>query len=154
MWCVTARLRRQLQAAASQSPPHRGPRMHLSPCQQSDVGKAVIDHMLRRARTGAIRCGGRPPVPTQEDNHGGADHAPASTSGLSVGMTPRYVCQCGAGGFWHCSASTQRPNILPNPTVDVAIRDRTRALLARRCWRRDHADVAVASNIGVGDHSA
>jgi cyanophycin synthetase len=132
-----------------------GLRMHLSPSfgKGRDVGKAVIDHMF------APGCNGRIPVVAVTGTNGKTTTVRLishllRTSGLTVGMTNTdgvYVnaVQVDSGD---CSGPRSARNVLMNPTVDAAVFETARGGLLREGLAFDHADVAVVTNIGVGDH--
>ena len=132
-----------------------GLRMHLSPSfgKGRDVGKAVIDHMF------APGCNGRIPVVAVTGTNGKTTTVRLishllRTSGLTVGMTNTdgvYVnaVQVDSGD---CSGPRSARNVLMNPTVDAAVFETARGGVLREGLAFDHADVAVVTNIGVGDH--
>ena len=132
-----------------------GLRMHLSPSfgKGRDVGKAVIDHMFAPGENGRI------PVVAVTGTNGKTTTVRLiahllRTHGLTVGMTNTdgvYVnaVQVDSGD---CSGPRSARNILMNPTVDAAVFETARGGLLREGLAFDHADVAVVTNIGVGDH--
>ena len=132
-----------------------GLRMHLSPSfgKARDVGKAVIDHMFAPGENGRI------PVVAVTGTNGKTTTVRLiahllRTHGLTVGMTNTdgvYVnaVQVDSGD---CSGPRSARNILLNPTVDAAVFETARGGLLREGLAFDHADVAVVTNIGVGDH--
>jgi len=132
-----------------------GLRMHLSPSfgKGRDVGKAVIEHMFKPGENGRI------PVVAVTGTNGKTTTVRLIahliyTSGLRVGMTNTdgvYINfkQVDSGD---CSGPRSARNVLMNPTVDAAVFETARGGLLREGLAFDHCDVAVVTNIGIGDH--
>ncbi|MDE2406450.1 MAG: cyanophycin synthetase [Xanthomonadaceae bacterium] len=132
-----------------------GLRMHLSPSfgRGRDVGKAVVDHMFAAGENGRI------PVVAVTGTNGKTTTVRLiahllRTRGLTVGMTNTdgvYVNsqQVDSGD---CSGPRSARNVLMNPRVDAAVFETARGGLLREGLAFDHADVAVVTNIGTGDH--
>jgi len=132
-----------------------GLRMHLSPSfgKGRDVGKAVIEHMFSSGETGRI------PVVAVTGTNGKTTTVRLiahllHTSGLRVGMTNTdgvYINfrQVDSGD---CSGPRSARNVLMNPTVDAAVFETARGGLLREGLAFDRCDVAVVTNIGLGDH--
>mgnify|MGYP001218881357 FL=1 len=132
-----------------------GLRMHLAPSfgKGRDVGKAVIEHMFAPGENGRI------PVVAVTGTNGKTTTVRLiahliHTSGLSVGMTNTdgvYINfrQIDSGD---CSGPRSARNVLMNPTVDAAVLETARGGLLREGLAFDVCDVAVVTNIGIGDH--
>ncbi|WP_374248850.1 cyanophycin synthetase [Thermomonas sp.] len=132
-----------------------GLRMHVSPSygKPRDVGKAVIEHMFPAGDNGRI------PVVAVTGTNGKTTTVRLvahllRTRGLCVGMTNTdgvYIDgrQIDAGD---CSGPRSARNVLLNPLVDAAVFETARGGMLREGLAFDHADVAVVTNIGIGDH--
>ncbi|MFN7136398.1 MAG: cyanophycin synthetase [Thermomonas sp.] len=132
-----------------------GLRMHLAPSygKPRDVGKAIIDAMFPPGENGRI------PVVAVTGTNGKTTTVRLiahllRTRGLGVGMTNTdgiYVngVQIDSGD---CSGPRSARNVLMNPLVDAAVFETARGGLLREGLAFDHADVAVVTNIGMGDH--
>ncbi|MFZ5606135.1 MAG: cyanophycin synthetase [Pseudomonadota bacterium] len=132
-----------------------GLRMHLAPSygKPRDVGKAIIDAMFPPGENGRI------PVVAVTGTNGKTTTVRLiahllRTRGLGVGMTNTdgiYVngVQIDSGD---CSGPRSARNVLLNPLVDAAVFETARGGLLREGLAFDHADVAVVTNIGMGDH--
>ena len=91
----------------------------------------------------------------RQDHHRAADRRiSCASSGLRVGMTSTdgvYVA-----GPAHRHRRLQRPesarNVLLHPDVDAAVFETARGGILREGLGFDRCDVAVVTNIGVGDH--
>jgi cyanophycin synthetase len=132
-----------------------GLRMHLDPSYGSgrDVGKAVIDMMFPANESGRI------PVVAVAGTNGKTTtvrliaHLIAQT-GKRMGMTTTD------GVYVHdqridtgdCSGPKSAKNVLMHPEVDAAVFETARGGVLREGLGFDRCDVAVVTNIGMGDH--
>ncbi len=132
-----------------------GLRMHLDPSygKGRDVGKVVIDTMFPPGETGRI------PVVAVAGTNGKTTtvrliaHLIGQT-GKRLGMTTTD------GVYVHgrridtgdCSGPKSAKNILLHPDVDAAVFETARGGVLREGLGFDRCDVAVVTNIGVGDH--
>jgi cyanophycin synthetase len=132
-----------------------GLRMHLDPSygKGRDVGKVVIDTMFPPGETGRI------PVVAVAGTNGKTTtvrliaHLIAQT-GKRLGMTTTdgvYV-QGRRIDTGDCSGPKSAKNILLHPDVDAAVFETARGGVLREGLGFDRCDVAVVTNIGVGDH--
>ncbi len=132
-----------------------GLRMHLAPSfgKGRAVGEAVIADMFPEGEDGRI------PVVAVTGTNGKTTtvrliaHLMAAT-GLTTGMT------CTDGVYVNerrldtgdCSGPKSARNVLMHPDVDAAVFETARGGLLREGLAFDRCDVAVVTNIGVGDH--
>ncbi|MBK9217114.1 MAG: cyanophycin synthetase [Uliginosibacterium sp.] len=132
-----------------------GLRMHLSPSfgKGRAVGEAIISTMYPNADDGRI------PVIAVTGTNGKTTTVRLIThllrsSGLGVGMTNTdgvYVNgrQTDSGD---CSGPRSARNVLMHPDVDAAVFETARGGLLREGLAFDRCQVAVVTNIGMGDH--
>jgi cyanophycin synthetase len=132
-----------------------GLRMHLSPSfgKGRNVGEAVIQTMFEPNQDGRI------PVVAVTGTNGKTTTAKLvarmlAESGLRVGATGTdgiYVDgRCIDGD--DCSGPKSARNVLAHPDVDAAVLETARGGILRDGLGFDRCDVAVVTNIGVGDH--
>ncbi|HTJ97020.1 MAG TPA: cyanophycin synthetase, partial [Rhodocyclaceae bacterium] len=132
-----------------------GLRMHLNPSygKGRDVGKAIIDTIFGHEEDGRI------PVVAVTGTNGKTttvrliSHIIAS-NGLRVGMTNTdgvYV-QGQRIDTGDCSGPRSARNVLMHPDVDAAVFETARGGMLREGLGFDRCDVAVVTNIGMGDH--
>jgi cyanophycin synthetase len=129
--------------------------MHISPSygKGRDVGKAVIEHMYPDGDTGRV------PVIAVTGTNGKTTTVRLTAhllraQGLRVGMTNTdgvYVNgrQTDSGD---CSGPRSARNVLLHPDVDAAVFETARGGVLREGLGFDRCDVAVVTNIGIGDH--
>ncbi|NLY26738.1 MAG: cyanophycin synthetase [Alcaligenaceae bacterium] len=132
-----------------------GLRMHLSPSfgKGRAVGEAIIQNMFAEGETGRI------PVAAVAGTNGKTTttrllaHLLAGT-GLCVGMTNSdgvYIGnQCIDTG--DCSGPRSARNVLMHPDVDAAVFETARGGILREGLGFDRCDVAIVTNVGMGDH--
>jgi len=137
-----------------------GLRMHLDPSfgKGRDVGKAIVDMMFRNGPDGKPDNARIPVVATAGTN------GKTTTSrligrifeadGKRVGMTSTdgiYVegRRIDSGD---CSGPRSARNVLMHPDVDAAVFETARGGVLREGLGFDMCDVAVVTNIGLGDH--
>ncbi|HTH94120.1 MAG TPA: cyanophycin synthetase [Rhodocyclaceae bacterium] len=132
-----------------------GLRMHLSPSygKSRDVGKAIVESMFADGEDGRI------PVVAVTGTNGKTTTVRLisqiiASSGKRVGMTNTD------GIYIHgrrtdtgdCSGPRSARNVLMHPDVDAAVFETARGGMLREGLGFDRCDVAVVTNIGVGDH--
>jgi cyanophycin synthetase len=132
-----------------------GLRMHLDPSfgKGRDVGRAIIDMMFPpgdNARIPVVAIAGTNGKTTTSRLIGRV----FETQGLRVGMTSTdgiYVerRQIDSGD---CSGPRSARNVLMHPDVDAAVFETARGGVLREGLGFDMCDVAVVTNIGLGDH--
>ncbi|NJD25084.1 MAG: cyanophycin synthetase [Betaproteobacteria bacterium] len=132
-----------------------GLRMHLDPSfgKGRDVGRAIIDMMFGPGDDGRI------PVVAITGTNGKTTTSRLigrifESNGLRVGMTSTdgiYV-QGRQIDDGDCSGPRSARNVLMHPDVDAAVFETARGGLLREGLGFDVCDVAVVTNIGVGDH--
>ncbi|SHE68015.1 cyanophycin synthetase [Thermomonas hydrothermalis] len=132
-----------------------GLRMHLAPSygKPRDVGKAIIDAMFPPGETGRI------PIVAVTGTNGKTTTVRLIAHllrcrGWTVGMTSTdgvYVdgMQIDSGD---CAGPSSARRILMHPHVEAAVFETARGGLLREGLAFDQADVAVVTNIGMGDH--
>jgi cyanophycin synthetase len=132
-----------------------GLRMHLSPSfgKGRDVGEAVISTMFPNGEDGRV------PVIAVTGTNGKTTTVRLTshllrTHGLRVGMTNTdgvYVNgrQTDSGD---CSGPRSARNVLAHPDVDAAVLETARGGMLREGLAFDRCQVAVVTNIGMGDH--
>ncbi|MBU3694031.1 MAG: cyanophycin synthetase [Rhodocyclaceae bacterium] len=132
-----------------------GLRMHLAPSygKPRAVGEAIVDLMFPPGEDGRI------PVVAVSGTNGKTTTVRLiarmfRASGLRTGMTTTdgvYV-----GGLLiddgDCSGPKSARNVLLHPDVDAAVFETARGGILREGLGFDRCDVAVVTNIGVGDH--
>ncbi len=132
-----------------------GLRMHLAPSygKARPVGEAIISMMFPDNQTGRI------PVVAVTGTNGKTTTIRLIThilsrSGLRVGMTNSdgvYIkgARIDAGD---CSGPRSARSVLLHPYVDAAVLETARGGILREGLGFDRCDVAVVTNIGIGDH--
>jgi cyanophycin synthetase len=132
-----------------------GLRMHLHPSfgKGRDVGKAIVDAMFNEGENGRI------PVVAVTGTNGKTTTVRLTahmliTSGLRTGMTNTdgiYV-QGQRIDTGDCSGPRSARNVLMHPDVDAAVFETARGGMLREGLGFDRCDVAIVTNIGMGDH--
>ena len=132
-----------------------GLRMHLSPSfgKPRDVGSAIIDMMFRHGNQGRI------PVVAVSGTNGKTTTVRLVAhimqhNGWCTGMTNSdgvYINQQRID-TGDCSGPKSARNILAHPDVDAAVLETARGGLLREGLAFDQCDVAIITNIGIGDH--
>jgi len=132
-----------------------GLRMHLDPSfgKGRDVGKAIVDMMYKDGSNGRI------PVVAIAGTNGKTTTSRLigrifEANGQRVGMTSTdgvYIegRQIDDGD---CSGPRSARNVLMHPDVDAAVFETARGGVLREGLGFDMCDVAVVTNIGIGDH--
>lgn len=132
-----------------------GLRMHLAPSygKPRDVGSAIIHMMF------GLHDNGRIPVVAVAGTNGKTTTARLvahllHVSGKCVGMTnsdgvyiDRHRIDTG-----DCSGPKSARNVLAHPLVDAAVLETARGGILREGLAFDQCDVAIVTNIGIGDH--
>lgn len=132
-----------------------GLRMHLSPSfgKARPVGEAIVSTMFAEGDNARI------PVVAVAGTNGKTTTVRLtahliSTSGKRVGMTNSdgvYIGQrCIDTG--DCSGPRSARNVLMHPDVDAAVFETARGGILREGLAFDQCDVAIVTNIGMGDH--
>ncbi|NLZ12413.1 MAG: cyanophycin synthetase, partial [Alcaligenaceae bacterium] len=132
-----------------------GLRMHLAPSfgKPRLVGEAIVDHMYAPGENGRI------PIVAVAGTNGKTTTTRLvahllGVNGQCVGMTNSdgvYVgSQCIDTG--DCSGPRSARHVLLHPYVDAAVFETARGGILREGLAFDRCDVAVVTNIGVGDH--
>ena len=132
-----------------------GLRMHLKPSYGKGraVGEAIVANMFKDGENGRI------PVVAVAGTNGKTTTVRLiahlqTVSGLRVGMT-------GTDGVYiagrridtgDCSGPKSARNVLLHPDVDAAVLETARGGVLREGLAFDRCNVAVVTNIGVGDH--
>ncbi len=132
-----------------------GLRMHLDPSfgKGRDVGKAIVDMMFKdgdNARIPVVAIAGTNGKTTTSRLIGRI----FESNGLRVGMTSTdgiYIegVRIDTGD---CSGPRSARNVLMHPDVDAAVFETARGGVLREGLGFDMCDVAVVTNIGLGDH--
>ncbi len=132
-----------------------GLRMHLDPSfgKGRDVGKAIVDMMYRDGSNGRI------PVVAIAGTNGKTTTSRLigrifEANGQRVGMTSTdgvYI-QGRQIDDGDCSGPRSARNVLMHPDVDAAVFETARGGVLREGLGFDMCDVAVVTNIGIGDH--
>ncbi len=132
-----------------------GLRMHLQPSfgKGRAVGEAIISTMFAAGDNGRI------PVVTVAGTNGKTTTVRLtahilSCQGLRVGMTNSdgvYI-QGKRIDTGDCSGPKSARNVLMHPDVDAAVLETARGGVLREGLAFDRCDVAVVTNIGMGDH--
>jgi cyanophycin synthetase len=132
-----------------------GLRMHLAPSygKPRAVGEAIIDLMFPRGENGRI------PVVAVSGTNGKTTTVRLIASmlqhaGLRTGMTTTDGVYVGHQLIddGDCSGPKSARNVLLHPDVDAAVFETARGGILREGLGFDRCDVAVVTNIGVGDH--
>jgi cyanophycin synthetase len=132
-----------------------GLRMHLDPSygKPRDVGKAIIDMMFPAGENGRI------PVIAVSGTNGKTTTVRLTAhligqTGKRIGMTLTDGVfangQCIDRG--DCSGPKSARNVLLHPEVDAAVFEVARGGILREGLGFDRCDVAVVTNLGLGDH--
>ena len=132
-----------------------GLRMHLSPSfgKPRPVGEAIVNSMF------ALGENARIPVVAVAGTNGKTTTVRLTahllaTSGKRVGMTNSdgvYIeKRCIDTG--DCSGPRSARNVLLHPDVDAAVFETARGGILREGLAFDRCDVAIVTNIGIGDH--
>jgi cyanophycin synthetase len=132
-----------------------GLRMHLDPSfgKGRDVGKAIVDMMFpngENARIPVVAIAGTNGKTTTSRLIGRIFEA----NGQRVGMTSTdgvYI-QGKQIDNGDCSGPRSARNVLMHPDVDAAVFETARGGVLREGLGFDMCDVAVVTNIGIGDH--
>ncbi len=132
-----------------------GLRMHLQPSfgKGRPVGEAIIGSMFTPQQNGRI------PLLTVAGTNGKTTTVRLiahilTTQGLRVGMTNSdgvYI-QGKRIDTGDCSGPKSARNVLMHPDVDAAVFETARGGVLREGLAFDRCDVAVVTNIGMGDH--
>ncbi len=132
-----------------------GLRMHLQPSfgKGRAVGKAIISMMFDKGNNGRI------PLVTVAGTNGKTTTVRLtahilSCNGLRVGMTNSdgvYI-QNKRIDTGDCSGPKSARNVLMHPDVDAAVLETARGGVLREGLAFDMCDVAIVTNIGMGDH--
>ncbi|MGB8517685.1 MAG: cyanophycin synthetase, partial [Gallionella sp.] len=132
-----------------------GLRMHLQPSfgKGRAVGEAIISSMYRKDENGRI------PLITVAGTNGKTTTVRLishilTQQGLRVGMTNSdgvYI-QGKRIDTGDCSGPKSARNVLMHPDVDAAVFETARGGVLREGLAFDRCDVAVVTNIGMGDH--
>jgi cyanophycin synthetase len=132
-----------------------GLRMHLSPSygKGRPVGQAIVAELFSEEETGRI------PVVAVSGTNGKTTTVRLTArlleeSGLRVGMTNSdgvYISgkRIDTGD---CSGPKSARNVLSHPDVDAAVLETARGGILREGLAFDRCDVAIVTNIGIGDH--
>jgi cyanophycin synthetase len=132
-----------------------GLRMHLAPSfgKPRDVGSAIINSMF------AADDNGRIPVVAVAGTNGKTTTVRLTAhllthNGARVGMTNSdgvYISgkRIDTGD---CSGPKSARNVLAHPEVDAAVLETARGGVLREGLAFDHCDIAIVTNIGIGDH--
>jgi cyanophycin synthetase len=132
-----------------------GLRMHLSPSYGKGraVGEAIVEHMFKNGDKGRI------PVVAVTGTNGKTTTVRLiahlfTSNDMRVGMTNTdgvYIQnrQIDSGD---CSGPRSARNVLMHPDVDAAVLETARGGLLREGLAFDRCQVAVVTNIGLGDH--
>lgn len=132
-----------------------GLRMHLQPSfgKGRPVGEAIISSMFGKQKNGRI------PLVTVAGTNGKTTTVRLiahilGVQGLRVGMTNSdgvYI-QGRRIDTGDCSGPKSARNVLMHPDVDAAVFETARGGVLREGLAFDRCDVAVVTNIGMGDH--
>ena len=132
-----------------------GLRMHLSPSfgKPRPVGEAIVESMFATGENARI------PIVAVTGTNGKTTTVRLTahllrTSGKRIGMTNSdgvYIeNRCIDTG--DCSGPRSARNVLLHPDVDAAVFETARGGILREGLAFDRCDVAIVTNIGVGDH--
>ncbi len=132
-----------------------GLRMHLSPSfgKGRDVGEAIVNDMFAEGENGRI------PLVAVAGTNGKTTtvrliaHLIAG-SGRRVGMTNSDGVYIGSQRIdtGDCSGPRSARNVLLHPDVDAAVFETARGGILREGLGFDRCNVAVVTNVGMGDH--
>lgn len=132
-----------------------GLRMHLDPSfgKGRDVGKAVIETMFGTGENGRI------PVVAVSGTNGKT--TTVRLIAHLIGQTGKRIGMTTTDGVYvegrlidtgDCSGPKSARNVLLHPEVDAAVFETARGGILREGLGFDRCDVAVVTNLGVGDH--
>lgn len=132
-----------------------GLRMHLTPSYGTgrDVGAAIVETLYAPGDDGRI------PVAAVTGTNGKTTTVRllahlCAAPGVCVGMTNSDGVYIGARRIdtGDCSGPRSARNVLLHPDVDMAVFETARGGILREGLGFDRCDVAVVTNIGIGDH--
>ncbi|MGB6006505.1 cyanophycin synthetase [Castellaniella sp.] len=132
-----------------------GLRMHLTPSYGTgrDVGAAMVDTLYGPGEDGRI------PVVAVTGTNGKTTTVRllahlCARPGVCVGMTNSDGVYVGARRIdtGDCSGPRSARNVLLHPDVDMAVFETARGGILREGLGFDRCDVAVVTNLGIGDH--
>ncbi|CAM5785345.1 cyanophycin synthetase [Castellaniella caeni] len=132
-----------------------GLRMHLTPSFGTgrDVGEAIVETLYAPGDTGRI------PVAAVTGTNGKTTTVRllahlCARPGVCVGMSNSDGVYVGARCIdtGDCSGPRSARNVLLHPDVDVAVFETARGGILREGLGFDRCDVAVVTNLGLGDH--
>ncbi|MBV1776640.1 cyanophycin synthetase [Burkholderiaceae bacterium DAT-1] len=132
-----------------------GLRMHLNPSfgKGRNVGKAIIEEVFAQDQDGRI------PVVAVTGTNGKTTTVRLiafmlAQSGYRIGMTNTDGVYINGRrtDTGDCSGPRSARNVLAHPDVDAAVFETARGGMLREGLGFDRCDVAVVTNIGVGDH--
>ena len=132
-----------------------GLRMHLQPSYGKGraVGEAIVAHLFAPAENGRI------PLVAVAGTNGKTTTVRLishmlTASGLRVGMTNSDGVYIQGRRIDHgdCSGPKSARNVLLHPDVDAAVLETARGGVLREGLAFDRCDVAVVTNLGMGDH--
>ena len=132
-----------------------GLRMHLAPSfgKPRDVGTAVINMMFADGEDGRI------PVVAVAGTNGKTTTVRLTAhllthTGLRVGMTNSDGVYIGNERIdtGDCSGPKSARNVLSHPEIDAAVLETARGGILREGLAFDRCNVAIITNIGIGDH--
>lgn len=132
-----------------------GLRMHLAPSfgKPRDVGKAIAFMMFAKGEDARI------PVVAVAGTNGKTTTVRLTAhllthSGLRVGMTNSDGVYIGKQRIdtGDCSGPKSARNVLAHPEVDAAVLETARGGILREGLAFDRCNVAIITNIGIGDH--
>ncbi len=132
-----------------------GLRMHLHPSfgKGRPVGEAIVSTLFREGEDGRI------PLVAVAGTNGKTTTVRLTahlleTSGKRVGMTNSDGVYIGSQRIdtGDCSGPKSARNVLLHPEVDAAVLETARGGILREGLAFDRCDVAVVTNIGMGDH--
>ncbi len=132
-----------------------GLRMHLQPSfgKGRPVGQAIVDHMFAPGENGRI------PLVAVAGTNGKTTTVRLianilAEQGHRVGMTTTDGVYVGNRRIdtGDCSGPKSARNVLLHPDVDAAVLETARGGVLREGLGFDRCDVAVVTNIGLGDH--
>ncbi len=132
-----------------------GLRMHLDPSYgpARDVGKAIISNMYKDGSDGRI------PLVSVTGTNGKTTTARLTAHLLAqTGLRMGWTCSDGVYAMGKridtgdCSGPKSARNLLAHPHVDGAVLETARGGILREGLGFDRSDVAIVTNIGMGDH--
>lgn len=132
-----------------------GLRMHLDPSYgpPRDVGKAIIANMFKPGEDGRI------PLVSVTGTNGKTTTARLTAHLLAqTGLRMGWTCSDGVYAMGKridtgdCSGPRSARNLLAHPHIDGAVLETARGGILREGLGFDRSDVAIVTNIGMGDH--